>query len=80
MTMTKIKQEALALKPQQRLRLVQDIWDSLIVEPQSVHIPDVHRRVVSQRLAEHRAHPSATLSLAQAKKQLSNRSGRRPRK
>src|SRR4030095_14036644 len=36
MTVSTLKKQALALKPAQRLRLVQDIWDSLAEEQASV--------------------------------------------
>jgi putative addiction module component (TIGR02574 family) len=63
----KIKRQALALKPQQRLRLVQDIWNSLVSEPESVRIPEMHKRVIDARLAEHDADPQSAISLSEAK-------------
>ena len=39
----------------ERLRLVEEIWDSLAAEPSSVPIPDWHRTELDQRLARHEA-------------------------
>jgi len=70
MTLARLKQEAMALKTSQRIRLVQEIWDSIAAEPQNVPIPDWHRRIIEQRLAAHEAHPSATISVAEAKRHI----------
>jgi putative addiction module component (TIGR02574 family) len=70
MTMAKIKQEALALKPSQRLRLVQEIWDSLVAEPETVEIPEWHRKALDERLAAHERDPSGTISYAEAKRRV----------
>ena len=63
----KIKRQALAHKPQQRLRLVQDIWDGVVSEPESACIPKTHKRIIDQRLAEHVADPQSAISLLEAK-------------
>ncbi|HEY1629162.1 MAG TPA: addiction module protein [Tepidisphaeraceae bacterium] len=70
MTVAQLKQQAIALNPQQRLRLVQDIWDSLVQEPESVRIPAAHRQLIDRRLAQHDANPDATITLAEAKNRL----------
>ncbi|HVT87274.1 MAG TPA: addiction module protein [Tepidisphaeraceae bacterium] len=70
MTTLQIKQQALALKPQERLRLVQDIWDSLVEESASVRISEHHRRLINQRLAEHSQNPQAAITLAEAQSRI----------
>ena len=70
MTVAIIKRQALALKPAQRLRLVQDLWDSFVAEPRDVQIPDEHKRLIDQRLAEHQADPDSAITLAEAKRRL----------
>jgi putative addiction module component (TIGR02574 family) len=45
--------EILELPAAERLRLVEEIWDSLVLEPSSVPIPDWHRAELDGRLARH---------------------------
>ncbi len=43
--------EILGLPAAERLRLVEEIWDSLAAQPSSVPIPDWHRTELDRRLA-----------------------------
>lgn len=52
--------EILQLPAAERLRLVEEIWDSLLLEPSSVPVPDWHRAELDRRLARHEADPGAT--------------------
>ena len=71
MTLAQIKQQAMELEPAKRLRLVQDIWDSLVEEePNSVQIPRRHKQLIDQSVAQHDSDPQSTISLAQAKTQI----------
>ena len=70
MTVAQIKHQVLNLDPAKRLRLVQDIWDSLVEEPDSVQIPKRHKRLIDQRIAEHDANPRSAIPLARAKAQI----------
>ena len=47
-----ILDEILRLPPDQRLRLVEDIWDSLATAPADVPVPDWHRELLDDRLDE----------------------------
>ena len=49
-----ILDEILRLPPEQRLRLVEDIWDSLATSPADVPVPAWHRDVLDDRLADPR--------------------------
>jgi putative addiction module component (TIGR02574 family) len=80
MTVTRIKQQALALRPAQRLRLVQDIWDSLVREPDVVRIPPSHRKLIDTRLAEHENDPRSTITLAELKQRVNKRANGKRRK
>ena len=70
MSVATIKQESLALKPQSRLRLVQEIWDSLVEEPEIHAVPEQRKRLIDRRLAAHEADPGAAITLAEAKRQV----------
>ena len=49
--------EILQLPVEERLRLVQLIWDSVAAEPSALPLGDAHRAVIDQRLADHEADP-----------------------
>jgi len=71
MSVARVRQDALALKPSERLRLVQDIWDSLTEEdPTTISVPDAHRQLIDERLAEHEKSPGETLTLSQFKRRV----------
>jgi len=43
---------------QQRIQLVEDIWDSIAGMPESVEIPQWHQEELDKRLAAYHANPS----------------------
>jgi putative addiction module component (TIGR02574 family) len=49
--------EILQLPVEERLRLVQLIWDSVAADPSTVPLGDAHRAVIDERVAEHEANP-----------------------
>ena len=44
--------EILRLPPAERLRLVEDVWNSLAASPDAVGVPDWHREELDRRLAD----------------------------
>jgi len=54
--------EILKLPAEERLRLVEIIWASLVADPLSVPIGDAHRAVIDERLAEHERNPDDVVS------------------
>ncbi len=54
--------EILKLPAEERLRLVEIIWASLITEPSSVPLGDAHRAIIDERLAEHERSPEDVVS------------------
>jgi putative addiction module component (TIGR02574 family) len=53
-----ILDEILRLPPDQRLQLVEDIWESLAASPENVPVPEWHRQLLDDRLADPREEPS----------------------
>lgn len=47
-----ILEEILRLPPDQRLKLLEDIWESLAASPSDVPVPDWHRELLDERLAD----------------------------
>jgi putative addiction module component (TIGR02574 family) len=49
--------EILRLPIEERLRLVELIWESIAADPSTIPIGDAHRKVIDERLAEHDSNP-----------------------
>jgi putative addiction module component (TIGR02574 family) len=54
--------EILKLSPEERLRLIEIIWESLAAAPSSLPLGDAHRAVIDERLAEHERDPDDVVS------------------
>lgn len=54
--------EILKLPAEERLRLVELIWESLAAKPAEVPLSDAHRAVIDERIAEHERHPHEVVS------------------
>lgn len=46
------------LSKDEQLDYVQSLWDRIAARPEHVPIPDWHRRVLAERLAEYRSNPA----------------------
>ena len=44
--------EALRLPPEDRLQLVEDLWESLAAESEEIPVPDWHRRELDRRTGD----------------------------
>ncbi len=49
--------EILKLPAEERMRLVELIWESLVANPEEIPLADVHRAMIDERLAEHEHDP-----------------------
>lgn len=61
-----ILEEILRLPPDQWLRLAEDIWESLAASPTGVPMPEWHREVLDERLADPREEVGRTWDDVQA--------------
>jgi putative addiction module component (TIGR02574 family) len=52
MTAKALLDEILRLPPEQRLQLVEEVWDSLAASPDEVAVPSWHRDELDRRVAE----------------------------
>ncbi len=57
--------EILKLPAEERLRLVELIWESLSTTPDVVPLSDAHREAIDEELADHRRNPNDVLTLEQ---------------
>ena len=49
--------EILKLPAEERMRLVELIWESLVLDAPSLPLSEAHRAVLDERLAEHERNP-----------------------
>lgn len=49
--------EILKLPPEERMRLVELIWESLVATPSTIPLSDAHRAAVDEELAAHQRSP-----------------------
>lgn len=56
----------LALPVEERLRLIELIWESLSASAAEIPLSDVHRKILDERLAEHERDPDDVISHAEA--------------
>lgn len=54
--------EILRLPTEERLRLVELIWESLALSPKTVPLSDSHCAVIDERIAEHERSPDDVVS------------------
>jgi putative addiction module component (TIGR02574 family) len=55
----------LKLPAEERLRLVELIWESLAATPSALPLSDAHRAAIDEELADHRRDPNDVLTLEQ---------------
>ena len=57
--------EILKLPAEDRLRLVELLWESLSSNPLALPLSDAHRAAIDEALADHRRHPEDVLTRKQ---------------
>ena len=62
--------ELLKLDVEERLRLIELLWDSLASQPERVQVTEAQRRVLAERLAEHESAPGDVVSWDDMKARL----------
>ncbi|NOT00576.1 MAG: addiction module protein [Phycisphaerales bacterium] len=62
----------LGLPADERLRIVEAIWDSIAAEPESLPVTDAQKREIAARLAEYRRNPGSAIPWAEARRRLEN--------
>jgi putative addiction module component (TIGR02574 family) len=57
----------------ERMRLVEEIWDSIAAEAEALEIPQSHRDELDRRIAAYEANPQAASTWEEVKAELMNR-------
>ncbi len=65
--------DLLSLPVTERLRLVEDIWDSIAAVPEAVELTDVQRRELDERLEQYHQDPDAGSPWSEVKERLLKR-------
>lgn len=71
--MSTVLKEIRSLSVADRLRLLEEIWDSLAATPERIPVTDAQRRELARRRREHARNPSAAKSWAQVRARLRRR-------
>lgn len=58
------------LSVDEQLDYVHSLWDRIVAHPETVPVPDWHRRVLEERVAAHRADPGAVVPWEEVKDDL----------
>jgi putative addiction module component (TIGR02574 family) len=59
----------------ERILLVEEIWDSIAAEAETLEVPQSHKDELDRRLAAYHAAPQAGASWEEVKARLQNQSG-----
>ena len=62
--------EYLKLSVSERIQLVEDLWDSIAVEANTVELSQAQKAELHRRVAAHRADPSTAIPWEQARSKL----------
>lgn len=68
--MTKTPPEFEGLSTEERIRRVQQLWDFIAESPSDVPVPDSHKRVLDERLAEFERGDSKAKPWAEVREEL----------
>ena len=68
--MTEILQQTKKIGVSERIRLVQEIWDSIVEDTEDLPVPEWHRNELERRHAKYIGNPDSVLSWDQVKENV----------
>ena len=71
--MSTVLRHALSLSVEDRLELIEELWDSLAATPGAVPVTDAQRREIARRRRAHARNPSAAKSWGTVRAKLARR-------
>ena len=66
-------EDTLGMSVSERIKLAQDIWDSIALDPAAVPVLEAERQEIKRRLDEHDCDPQATVPWDEVKMQVLRR-------
>jgi putative addiction module component (TIGR02574 family) len=67
---TQLEQQILALPIPERIKLVEDIWDSIALVPEAIKLTDEQMDEIERRLEDYRANPEDVIPWEEIKNRL----------
>jgi len=58
------------LSPEEKILLVEDLWDSIAAEESAIPVPESHRAELDRRLKAYQSAPGSLLSLQELRSRL----------
>lgn len=71
--MSTVLRQALSLGAEDRLKLIEEIWDSLTATPEAIPVTEAQRRELARRRRAHARNPSAATSWEEVRAKLERR-------
>jgi putative addiction module component (TIGR02574 family) len=71
--MSTVLKRALSLNVEDRLQLIEELWDSLAVTPEAIPVTDAQRKELTRRRRAHARNPSAAKSWEEVRAKLERR-------
>ncbi len=65
-------QEILQLSVAERIQIVEDVWDSIALEPKSLPLTETERQELERRLQSYRKNPDQGVSWDKLQKKIAN--------
>ena len=66
-------EEILSLSVEERIQLVEAVWDSIAQYPESLPVTEAQRKELDRRLAEHLKNPKAARPWSQVRESLARK-------
>jgi putative addiction module component (TIGR02574 family) len=66
-------EEILSLSVEERIQLVEDVWDSIAQHPESLPVTEAQRKELDRRLADHLKDPQAARPWSQVHDSLARK-------
>ena len=71
--MSTVRRDIQSLSVAERLRLLEEIWDSLVETPEAIPVTEAQRRELERRRRAHARNPGAAKSWAQVRARFRRR-------
>lgn len=68
-------EELLMLSVPERIQLVEDLWDSIAAEQESIPVTDAQKEELRRRLEEHEADPDSAIPWTEVRERLIKKYG-----
>ena len=65
-------QEIIGLSAQEKLKVVSEIWNTISLDNSELEVPELHRKILDKRLADHHSNSDTNLSIEDFKSELEN--------